>query len=105
MVERKCGARGEFVESGCLDAGGNGPAEGEVKEAGEGGDDQTVTEKEQAVGSMRDWPLLGEEGTSLCNAGVGHPWLVDFRFSSDGFGFLKNRKEGHPLRVRGGCWF
>lgn len=43
MVERKCGARGEFVESGCLDAGGNGPAEGEVKEAGEGGDDRSTT--------------------------------------------------------------
>lgn len=39
MVERKCGVRGEFVESGCLDVGGNGLVEGEVKEVGEGGDD------------------------------------------------------------------
>lgn len=37
MVERKCGARGEFVEDGCLDASGMAPQRKFKKQEGPAG--------------------------------------------------------------------
>lgn len=53
------------------------------------------------MGPTEGLALLGEKGTSLCSAREGL-WLLDFGFSSDGFGFSQNRRGGH-LRVRDGC--
>lgn len=40
------------------------------------------------MGPTEGLALLGEKGTSLCSAREGL-WLLDFGFSSDGFGFLR----------------